>query len=127
MVHIAVMQVQSTVDVDQPLFQPFPPELLFHSYEAFKEYEAVLRLRNNDKVGGAKKVDNCSLVRLTTPPAMSQSRMYMKAAYAACMSLKHEWQACSTQVQTSAPFNQAVLAWWHWMAHLSAGGQACVD
>jgi hypothetical protein len=46
------MQVQSVIDVDQPLFQPFPPEVVFHTYEPFKEYEAVLRLRNNDKVGG---------------------------------------------------------------------------
>lgn len=53
--HVAAMQVQSAVDVDKPLFQPFPSEILFHSYEPFKEYEAVLRLRNNDKVGGARR------------------------------------------------------------------------
>jgi hypothetical protein len=67
-VHAAALQVQSAVDVDQPLFQPFPPELLFHSYEPFKEYEAVLRLRNNDKVGRARKVDNCRVERLIKPP-----------------------------------------------------------
>jgi hydrocephalus-inducing protein len=42
--------VQSVVSVDRPLFQPFPPEVVFHSYEPFKEYSTTLRLRNNDKV-----------------------------------------------------------------------------
>lgn len=45
-----LLQVQSSVNVDQPLFQPFPPEVVFHSYEPFGVYQAVLRLRNNDKV-----------------------------------------------------------------------------
>ena len=47
---VARLQVQSSIDVDQPLFQPFPPEVVFHTYAPFKQYEAVLRLRNNDKV-----------------------------------------------------------------------------
>jgi hydrocephalus-inducing protein len=44
------LQAQSSISVDQPLFQPFPPEVVFHNYEPFQAYEAVLRLRNNDKV-----------------------------------------------------------------------------
>lgn len=44
------LQVQSTVDIDQPLFQPSPAEVVFHSYEPFKKYEATLHLRNNDTV-----------------------------------------------------------------------------
>lgn len=44
------MQVQSAVDINQPLFQPAPPEIVFHSYKPFHQYEAQLRLRNNDEV-----------------------------------------------------------------------------
>lgn len=36
--------------IDQPLFQPYPSEVVFHSYEPFKTYETTLRLRNNDTV-----------------------------------------------------------------------------
>lgn len=35
--------------VDEPLFQPFPPEVTFFDYEPFKTYESLLYLRNNDK------------------------------------------------------------------------------
>ena len=43
-------QVQSAVPVDEPLFQPFPPEIVFCSYRPFQTYEATLCLRNNDRV-----------------------------------------------------------------------------
>ncbi|KAJ7536387.1 hypothetical protein O6H91_12G067600 [Diphasiastrum complanatum] len=43
-------QLMSTVPEDEPLFQPFPPEINFFGYQAFKKYTAVLHLRNNDKV-----------------------------------------------------------------------------
>ena len=43
-------QVDSSVGLDEPLFQPFPPQVTFHNAEAFKSHEAVLYLRNNDKV-----------------------------------------------------------------------------
>jgi len=55
-----LLQVQSSVDVDQPLFQPFPPEVVFHSYEPFGVYQAVLRLRNNDKVTTVPGIINSS-------------------------------------------------------------------
>ncbi len=34
----------------EPIFQPFPPEIMFNGYDAYKQYEATLYLRNNDKV-----------------------------------------------------------------------------
>eukprot|EP00955_Chlamydomonas_euryale_P060741 357809-Chlamydomonas_euryale.AAC.4 len=43
-------QVHCDVSVDEPIFQPFPPEVLFHTYEPFKNYEATLFFRNNDTV-----------------------------------------------------------------------------
>jgi hypothetical protein len=43
-------QVESAVPEDEPLFQPFPPEIHFHGYKAFERYEALVYLRNNDKV-----------------------------------------------------------------------------
>ena len=33
-------QVVSKVDVDEPLFQPFPPKIEYHKYEPFRTYEA---------------------------------------------------------------------------------------
>lgn len=35
--------------MDEPLFQPFPPEVVFAGYEPHGVYEATLRLRNNDQ------------------------------------------------------------------------------
>ncbi|CAG9464033.1 unnamed protein product [Pedinophyceae sp. YPF-701] len=49
-------QVDCAVPLDRPIFQPFPPEFVFHSYEAFKTYEGILRLRNNDRVARRIKV-----------------------------------------------------------------------
>ncbi|PNH08880.1 Hydrocephalus-inducing protein [Tetrabaena socialis] len=40
--------VDCKVPVDEPIFQPFPPEVTFHNYEPFQIYEATLYLRNND-------------------------------------------------------------------------------
>jgi hypothetical protein len=45
-----VLQIQSAVSKDCPLFQPFPPEIVFSGYKAFKKYSTILQLRNNDKV-----------------------------------------------------------------------------
>jgi len=45
-----MQQVQSAVPVEEPLFQPFPPEVVFAGYRPFEVYEATLSLRNNDKV-----------------------------------------------------------------------------
>eukprot|EP00775_Hariotina_reticulata_P008964 gene8964-9139_t len=64
-------QVQSTVDIDQPLFQPAPSEIVFHSYKPFQQYEAQLRLRNNDKV--ARRVTVQSL----DSSCFSVQRLYM--------------------------------------------------
>lgn len=47
----AVLYLQfSSVDLDQPLFQPFPPEVVFQSYVPCEVYEVPLVLRNNDRV-----------------------------------------------------------------------------
>ena len=45
------MQTACAVDIDEPIFQPFPPEVIFHHFEAFSTHDVVLYLRNNDKVG----------------------------------------------------------------------------
>ncbi|KAL0040642.1 hypothetical protein WJX79_000331 [Trebouxia sp. C0005] len=49
-------QVDTSVGLDEPLFQPFPPCVTFHNPEAYKAHEAVLYLRNNDKVARRVKV-----------------------------------------------------------------------
>lgn len=38
------------MDVEEPLFQPFPSDIVFQNFEPFETYEVPLQLRNNDKV-----------------------------------------------------------------------------
>lgn len=40
----------SQVNIDEPLFQPFPSEVYFQNFEPFETYQVPLILRNNDKV-----------------------------------------------------------------------------
>ena len=40
----------SQVNIDEPMFQPFPSEIFFQNFEPFEIYEVPLVLRNNDKV-----------------------------------------------------------------------------
>ncbi|KAI5082267.1 hypothetical protein GOP47_0002010 [Adiantum capillus-veneris] len=42
-------QLVSSVPEEEPLFQPFPQEVIFSGYDPFRKYTAVLQLRNNDK------------------------------------------------------------------------------
>ncbi|XP_077982980.1 hydrocephalus-inducing protein homolog isoform X2 [Glandiceps talaboti] len=44
------------VDVDEPMFQPFPSDITFQQYEPCEVYEVPLILRNNDKVPRLIKV-----------------------------------------------------------------------
>ncbi|KAJ3129345.1 hypothetical protein HK098_001757 [Nowakowskiella sp. JEL0407] len=39
----------SNVPIDQPIFEPFPPEITLQSFDAFKKYEVLIFFRNNDK------------------------------------------------------------------------------
>jgi hypothetical protein len=43
-------QVNSTVDMDQPLFQPSPKVVIFDEYTPFSVHEQKLFFRNNDSV-----------------------------------------------------------------------------
>eukprot|EP00798_Chlamydomonas_sp_ICE-L_P006741 gene6741-3411_t len=49
-------QLQCIVPVDEPIFQPFPPEVIYSNYEPFRAYEAKLFFRNNDMVRTASYV-----------------------------------------------------------------------
>lgn len=40
----------TTVNLDDPLFQPFPPEIVFKGYTPYENYEMTLTMRNNDRV-----------------------------------------------------------------------------
>ncbi|KAL1499824.1 hypothetical protein AB1Y20_012509 [Prymnesium parvum] len=48
--------VDSVVPLDEPLFQPSPPEVVFDSFEPFKKYTTLLRMRNNDNVNRRIKI-----------------------------------------------------------------------
>lgn len=52
------------VDMGQPLFQPYPSELVFQNFTPAQTYKLCLLLLNNDKVCGW--VTNRSIVTLTT-------------------------------------------------------------
>ncbi|KAH3778729.1 hypothetical protein DPMN_180199 [Dreissena polymorpha] len=43
------LQKFSQVNVDEPMFQPFPSEIFFQKFVPFETYEVPLVLRNNDK------------------------------------------------------------------------------
>jgi hypothetical protein len=43
-------QVHSTVDLDQPLFQPSPKIIVFEEYAPFTAIEKKIFFRNNDSV-----------------------------------------------------------------------------
>uniref|UniRef100_A0A665UR31 HYDIN/VesB/CFA65-like Ig-like domain-containing protein n=1 Tax=Echeneis naucrates TaxID=173247 RepID=A0A665UR31_ECHNA len=47
----------SLVDVDQPLFQPYPSELIFQNFLSGQTYKLPLILVNNDKVSRQVKLD----------------------------------------------------------------------
>eukprot|EP00232_Nephroselmis_pyriformis_P008175 CAMPEP_0182895474 /NCGR_PEP_ID=MMETSP0034_2-20130328/25702_1 /TAXON_ID=156128 /ORGANISM="Nephroselmis pyriformis, Strain CCMP717" /LENGTH=2117 /DNA_ID=CAMNT_0025029307 /DNA_START=132 /DNA_END=6482 /DNA_ORIENTATION=- len=49
-------QTNTIVDIGEPIFQPFPPEVQFTKFQAFKTYECLLHLRNNDNVPRRVKV-----------------------------------------------------------------------
>ena len=51
------------MDIEEPLFQPFPSDIVFQNFEPFQPYEVPLQLRNNDKVGHRPKnfFDNTGL------------------------------------------------------------------
>jgi len=46
-------QVHSTVDNDEPLFQPSPKVLVFEDYAPFAVHEKKLYFRNNDSVSAS--------------------------------------------------------------------------
>ena len=50
------MQVNSTVDTDEPLFQPFPVELVFDEYTPCGVHQKTLYFRNNDSVARRIKI-----------------------------------------------------------------------
>ena len=50
------LRKETSVDVDQALFQPFPSEVTFQQFEPHQVYQFPLQLRNLDKVARNVKV-----------------------------------------------------------------------
>ena len=74
----------SAIDIDQALFQPFPSEITFQSYEPHQTYEFPLYLRNLDVVARRIKVtigrsDYFSVIG--KEPLQSKVAPGMEAAY----------------------------------------------
>ncbi|KAJ1622758.1 hypothetical protein T492DRAFT_846066 [Pavlovales sp. CCMP2436] len=49
-------QTSTTVPLDEPLFQPSPPAIVFDAFEPLAVYRVELRLRNNDTCARRLKV-----------------------------------------------------------------------
>ena len=43
----------TTMDIEEPIFQPFPSDIVFQNFEPYQTYEVPLQLRNNDKVSAS--------------------------------------------------------------------------
>ncbi|XP_055955951.1 hydrocephalus-inducing protein-like [Patella vulgata] len=52
------LQKFSQINIDEPMFQPYPSEIFFQNYEPHQIYEVPLTLRNNDKVPRLVKVSS---------------------------------------------------------------------
>jgi len=50
------LQKFSTMDIEEPLFQPFPSDIVFQNFNPFETYQVPLQLRNNDKIAQLVKV-----------------------------------------------------------------------
>ena len=50
------LQKFTTMEVERPLFQPFPSDIVFQNFEPFETYEVPLQLRNNDRIARLVKV-----------------------------------------------------------------------
>lgn len=50
------LQKFSTMEIERPIFQPFPSDIVFQNFEPFETYEVPLQLRNNDKVARLVKI-----------------------------------------------------------------------
>ena len=60
--------VDSVVPLDEPIFQPSPPEVVFDAFEAHSKYTATLRFRNNDNVNRRLKVLKVDSVHFEVVP-----------------------------------------------------------
>ena len=50
------LRKETSVDIDQALFQPFPSDVVFQQFEPHRTYEFPLLLRNLDKVARNVKI-----------------------------------------------------------------------
>ena len=65
--------VESVVPLDEPLFQPTPPEVVFEAFEPLQKYTALLSLRNNDNVNRRIKIvkPDSSVFSIEPPKVLS--------------------------------------------------------
>jgi hypothetical protein len=74
-------QVNTIVDIDEPLFQPYPSMLCFDDYEPFGTYEKTLYMRNNDNVARrVKLLPPDSEYFVVSAPKSAQSSLPLKDA-----------------------------------------------
>ncbi|EDO47363.1 predicted protein, partial [Nematostella vectensis] len=50
------LQKFTTMDIQEPIFQPFPSDIVFQNFEPYQTHEVPLQLRNRDKVARLVKV-----------------------------------------------------------------------
>ena len=72
--------VESIVPLEEPLFQPSPPEVVFDAFEPHEKYTTVLRFRNNDKVNRRLKVLKIDSTVFTVEPPKGATNGSSKVA-----------------------------------------------
>eukprot|EP00937_MAST-01D_sp_MAST-1D-sp2_P000047 g47.t1 len=122
-------QIHSTVDVDQPLFQPFPLQLVFDEYTPCGVHQKTLYFRNNDSVARRIKIlpPESPFFEISAPRSARRNQPLLDGKVAAGMEVcytvtfkpqeKREYKlelVCSTErekfvVPISAPGTMAAL------------------
>jgi len=79
--------VNSIVDIDEPLFQPYPMQVIFREYEQFGTYKTQLYFRNNDAVARRLKVQplQCEVFSVTGPRPSKKGQALKNGKVAAGM------------------------------------------
>ena len=72
--------LDSVVPLEEPLFQPSPPEVVFDAFEPHGKYSMVLRFRNNDKVNRRLKVLKVDSTVFSVEPPKSSANGSSKVA-----------------------------------------------
>ena len=95
-----MLQANTAVDIDRPLFRAFPPVLSFRGYQIGSTVEATLCLRNEDQASQSALVqcslNNISLARLDIFGAKQQQMSHVDLSFMGAQALHHPVQSVAS-------------------------------